>query len=118
MFVAERVMRLLSVGRRNTGVEYETHLAYYFPSLKEYRTVPHYSTQIAYAKTASDKMGSVVIFAPSSSVRDGSYANRKKDWLVEIIPHGGTTNDAVWAYGETEELARCLAALKMVELEA
>lgn len=73
------------------------------------------STQIADAKTVSDKAGYVVVFAPGASVRDGCYANRKKEWLVEIIPHGGITNDAVWAYGKTEELARCLAALKAVD---
>lgn len=70
-----------------------------------------YSRRIAAAKKASDMAGRVVVFAPNSSVRDGSYANRKKEWLVEIIPDGGTTKDAVWAYGETEELARCRAAL-------
>ena len=77
-------------------------------------TFPHryYSRCIAAAKAASDKAGSTVIFAPHSSVRDGCYANRKSDWLVEIIPHKGTTENAIWAYGETEELARCRAAIK------
>ena len=74
---------------------------------------PDYSGSISAAKEASDKAGSTVIFAPHSSVRDGCYANRKKEWLVEIIPHGGTTQNAFWAYGETEELARCRAAIKI-----
>lgn len=72
-----------------------------------------FSTDMVAAKKASDKAGKAVIFAPHSSVRDGCYANRKKEWLVEIIPHGGTTGDAIWAYGKTEEIARCRAAIKV-----
>lgn len=73
--------------------------------------VPYYSTSIAAAKDASDKAGSTVIFAPHSSII-GDYANRKNDWLVEMIPKGGITEDSVWAYGGTEELARCRVAIK------
>lgn len=117
VFVAEKVMGIrIQDGNPCSHAGCLSHVSHpcegcgrWHPSL-----VPHYSTQIADAKIASDKAGCVVVFAPHSSVRDGSYANRKKEWLVEMIPHGGTTDDAVWAYGETEELARCLAALKVV----
>jgi len=62
-----------------------------------------FSTQIHAAKRASDKAGRVVILAPSKV---------DNTWLVEIIPYDGTSGDAVWADGETEELARCRAAIK------
>ena len=54
-----------------------------------------YSTDMTAAKKASDKAGHTVIFSPGASVRDGSYANRKNDWLVEMIPKGGITEDSV-----------------------
>ena len=70
-----------------------------------------YSTDISVAKKASDKAGHAVIFAPHSSVL-GDYANRKNEWMVEMIPLGGTTENGVRAYGKTESLARCRAAIK------
>lgn len=66
-------------------------------------TLP-FSTQIYAAKHASDKAGRVLILAPSQV--------KNTEWLVQIIPYEGTSVDAVWSCGETEELARCRAAIK------
>ena len=106
--IAEKVMKLLNVGLRNTGVGYETHLAYYLPSLKECRTVPHYSTQIADAWLVVEKL-------------------RKANWNVSTWYTYVVLADSKWrckfegdeltyqAEATTAPLAICLAALKATE---
>ena len=64
-----------------------------------------FSTKIYAAKHASDKAGRALIVAPGPS--------EDAEWLVQIVPYEGTSEDAVWAAGGTEELARCRAAIKV-----
>lgn len=98
--VAEDVMKLLNVGRRNTGVGHETHLAYYLPSLKEYRTVPHYSTQIADAWLVVEKL-----------LETNDHVDIERwCWAGWDVAFGGAC-----ATADTAPLAICLAAPKAVD---
>ena len=106
--VAEKVMRLLSVGRRNTGVQYETHLAYYLPSLKEYRTVPHYSTSIADAWPVVEKLIAMKI---GIAIKHG-WTN--DEWCAHIMPEYNDSRKDMEVWADTAPEAICLAALKAV----
>lgn len=108
--IAEKVIRLINVGRRNTGSGYETHLAYYLPSLKEYRTVPHYSTQIAEAWPILDGFESYTIKKRYHYPGEDTEVGIPYILVTLIDVEGSYEVDA-----DTAPLAICLAVLKAAE---
>ena len=100
--IAEKVMKLLNVGRRNTGHGYATHLAYYAPPLKEYKRVPDYSTQITDAWLVVGKLDLPFTLQKNKQFKGGHYASFIVDKKFKA------------AQAATAPLAICLAALEAI----